>query len=261
MSRSYRYNADEEAVSNRPSWERSDEGRSLGEVWPNEEEAWEKPKRKPLKAKKPAGAQPASREAWAVERMKKRVSRVVDGLVADGAIAANEREDFTSIINAHICRVLPCYDPDLVSEDGEKCSLVHYLRVAVDYVACNIRKMSQRHKRKGVACPIAAEGEEADGSAGRVAVDDVRLSDGCRSIRDLVFRMDVRTLFEMLLPEERLCVKMRLDGYSNTEIADEISRRFKVTIDRLHVERTLLKHIQGKARKCGFFPPSEARRG
>lgn len=243
MSRSYRYDPDGEAAGGRPSWERG-RGGSEPEMPP------EPPSR---------GADDALTPEQAVRRMKRRVRHVVEMLVCEDAIARSEREDYASIINAHICRVLPFYDPDREAEDGGKSSLVHYLHVAVDYAASNIRKMSRRLKRRGIACPIASPDDEGRVAPGSVSTEDACLSDGCRSVRDLWFRMDAGTLFEMMVREERLCVKMRLDGYSNTEVAEEISRRFGTAVDRLHVERTLLKHIQDKARKCGFFPPSELR--
>ena len=244
MSRSYRYDPDEDAEARRPSWERREES-----------VAFEPPQARPQR-----GAGDVLTPERAVKRMKRRVGHVVEMLVCEDAIGPGEREDYTSIINAHIRRVLPFYDPDYVSEDGEKSSLVHYLHVAIDYAASNIRKMSRRLKRKGVSCPIASPDDEGKVAAGSISTEDACLSDRCRSVRDLWFRMDVRTLFSMLVVEERLCVRMRLDGYSNTEVAEELNRRFASEVDRLHVERTLLKHIQDKARQCGFIPPSELRK-
>lgn len=243
MSRSYRYDPEEDSESRRPSWRRKEEC-----------VAFDQPQAMPS-----AVAKDILTPERAIKRMKRRVRHVVEMLVCEDAIAANEREDYASIINTHICRVLPFYDPDRVSEDGEKSSLVHYLHVAIDYAASNIRKMSRRLKRKGIVCPIASPDDEGKVAAGSISTEDACLSDRCRSVRDLWFRMDVRTLFSMMVVEERLCVRMRLDGYSNTEVADELNRRFGSAVDRLHVERTLLKHIQDKARMCGFYPPSELR--
>lgn len=245
MSRSYRYDPDGDAAQGRPTWER---GREAAEPCP--------PTPPP-----PSGAEDAMTPDQAVRRMRRRVRHVVEALICEDAIARSEREDYASIINAHICRVLPFYDPDRAADDGGKASLVHYLYVAVDYAASNIRKMSRRLKRRRVACPIASPDDEGRVDPGCVSTEDVRLSDGCRSVRDLWFRMDAQALFAMLLGEERLCVRMRLDGCSNTEVAEEISRRFGTDVDRQHVERTLLRHIQEKARKCGFLPPSEVRAG
>ncbi len=75
------------------------------------------------------------------------------------------------------------------------------------------------------------------------------------NIQELWLKMDVETLRQMLTPEERLCFDMRRDGYTDSEIA----RRLGGKADRIHIDQVVFIHIREKARKCGFFPPSERR--
>ena len=63
----------------------------------------------------------------------------------------------------------------------------------------------------------------------------------------------------MLDEEERICLWMRYDGFTQEEIAEEISARTKKAVDRDHVRKVVVPHLQVKARRCGFFPPSEIR--
>ena len=247
MGKSFRYNPDDESFEDRGFERRRAKSRWEGPQDGCEAEA----------AIAACKGFSAPTPEWAIERMKKRVRHVVDVLAFDGIIPRSECEDYVSIFNKHICRVLPFYDPGHVSDDGERSSLVHFLHVAVDNVASNVRKMSRRLKRRHTDCPIVSSEDEREKHGGAVCAEDRCLSDQCRNVRDLWFKMDVKTLFSMLLPEERLCVRMRMEGYSNTEVAEEISIRFEKTVDRLHIERTMLKRIQKAARKCGFFPPSE----
>ncbi len=74
-----------------------------------------------------------------------------------------------------------------------------------------------------------------------------------------MFRMDVVTLISMLTEEERMTLAMRYEGYTDIEIAEALTLAFHRATDRHRVQKVHAVHIQEKARKGGFFPPSEAR--
>lgn len=259
MSRSYRYNADEEAVSNRPSWERPDEGRSLGGVWPGEEEAWEKPRRKPRKAKKPTASHPPMSEAWAIERMAPLISKELRGLAARGVIAPHEIEDYTQILNVHVCRMLPLYDEEHVGQTGKKADVVRYLTIAVNSAVTDIVRRALTRKSCLPTSLMPELHDDEDRKDETKCSDNHWISDGCRSIRDLVFRMDLAVLSEMLTPEERTATNLRIMGYTFPEVAAEVSRILGISVDRYHIMNVTMPRVQKVARKCGFIPASEVR--
>ena len=126
MSRSYRYNPDGDSAQSRPAWERgegsrrSDDELDFGCVVAT-----------PLKRRR-AGTRSRCEPApmtpeWAVELMRARVSAVVDLLVVGGVIARHEYEDYTQIINAHICRILPLYDGERRNAKGRKAGAERFL--------------------------------------------------------------------------------------------------------------------------------------
>jgi hypothetical protein len=78
-------------------------------------------------------------------------------------------------------------------------------------------------------------------------------------VKELELRMDIETLKEMLDEEEEIFLEMRLEGYTQDEIAVEIGKKTGVSCDRDHVRKVVMLHVQVKARKCGFYPPSEKR--
>ncbi len=198
---------------------------------------------------------------WAMKRMSKRIACVVDELVREGTIREEEREEYVSIVAAHIVRFAREYDPDRVGKSGRKSSPLHYLRVVEMGLTCNIREYVKFRRENVRMMPIAASRKEAEDIGRSVWVGDPALSDGCRSVQALFLKMDTNTLYEMLTAEERRCLDMRLAGYTQEEIAEELGRLLDRPCDRDHVRKVVMLHIRRKARACGFFPPSEVRAG
>ena len=188
---------------------------------------------------------------WAVRRMKDRINYEFEKLIEIGKMPADEKSFYVGYVEDQIRKNVHSYDPEY-EKDGRKCSMTHYVRTLTDWLIMNVRKHFNRDKCKVEKVPITdAPIEEAE-ETGMISTES--LSDECRSVRELEFKMDVATLRSILTKEERIVLNMRLEGYSNTEIGEAINR------DRHRVEKTLLPHIQEVARKCGFFPRSEARK-
>ena len=198
---------------------------------------------------------------WAVERMATRISCVVDQLIREGTLEEGERQEYIAVFNAQIVRFAAKYEPEWTDREGRRhaCSPLHYLRVVEGGLVGNIRDYAAFRRRFMRPLSIVKAKEEAEGSAVAIHDDDKRLGDRCRSVRSLELRLDVETLEGMLDEEERICLWMRYDGFTQEEIAEEISARTKKAVDRDHVRKVVVPHLQVKARRCGFFPPSEIR--
>ena len=97
------------------------------------------------------------------------------------------------------------------------------------------------------------EGDE-DGGDRSKDCEGEPFSDRCRCFRDLWFRMDFETLRLMLGDEELLALDLRLDGLSYADVADEMSRRLGVNVDRFHIMNVTMKGVRKAALKCGFEP-------
>ena len=188
MSRSYRYNPDDDSAQSRPAWERgegsrrSDDELDFGCVVAT-----------PLKRRRTGTSRcepaPMTPE-WALELMRGRVSAVVDLLVVGGVIARHEYEDYAQIINAHICRILPLYDGERRNAKGRKAGVERFLSFAVDNVVKNIKKHVARRRRNVPTVPIGPlEGDEDGGDRAKdcegAATSCSAMSAGCSSVRKL----------------------------------------------------------------------------
>ena len=256
MSRSYRYDPEEAEFQSRPSWERPDEDFALGEIWPDEEES-AAPKRKPRKGKKKASFHPPMSEEWAMDVMAPYVAKELNGLAERNIIAPHEVEDYTQILNIHICRMLPLYDEEHVGENGKTANVERYLTVAVNSAVTDIVRLATSKKSCLPMVPMPELRDDEDHEGETKCSDNHWVSDGCRSIRDLWFRMDLAVLSEMLTPEERLATNLRIQGYTFPEVAEEVSRILGVEVDRFHIMNVTMERVKKAARKCGFIPLSE----
>lgn len=192
---------------------------------------------------------------WALKRMSRRMNSAVESLVSSGLIDAGEREDYLSILKCHLAKVVPQYSAERTGKDGRTSSAVHFLWRSIDTCMTTARRYLMRKcRRRDLLVRFASDdGEEAQPGVELVPSD---ICDGrCRSVRDVDLRMDLETLYAMLRPDERLCLAMRLEGYTDMEIAERLADGS----DRFHVQKVLMKHVQEKARECGFFPASESR--
>ena len=184
---------------------------------------------------------------WVVERLARHIDYEVDRLISKGWLQPSDKEFYVSYLSNAACKAIPSYNP--IKDAAE--SPCHYFTVVVDNTLTHVRNYLLADKRRRKMIPIYnVSPEEAEK---RGCVSEEELSDNCRNIRDLEFRMDVNTLRSMLTAEERKVLSMRLEGYTNAEIGEAIGS------NRHRVEKTVLKHIQEVARLCGFVPQREIR--
>ncbi len=238
MSRTYRYDPDGGAA--RPARKRD---RSMPGILfdSTDEYAW-----------RPEGGASVSAEE-AIRLMKPRVDFMVDLLVGDGYIAEHEREDFASIVNCHIWRVLPGYDPDRVGSNGRKAGIGRYLTVCVNSVVMNIRQYLSRKKRRAAVVPCSDVFEKCEASGGAWTGGDL-FGDRCRSAERMTFCMDVDTLFSMLGRLERESLRLRIEDWPLGDVADALTALTGRRVTRRMLYTGALRRIRAAALKCGFEP-------
>ena len=182
---------------------------------------------------------------WAVGRMAEHVNYELEQLVEGGRIGFEEKPELAAAINGRICKSLSAYD-------GDRSSAVHFLTVVVDHELSHIRAALDSLKRNVETKPIAFMADEDARALGYVS--DETLSDGSKDVRDLEFRMDIKVLRGMLRPLELRVLNLRLQEFTHVEIGERIG------LSRFQIMR-LMKRIRNVARRCGFVPPSEVRKG
>jgi len=195
---------------------------------------------------------------WAVSRLRRHVSSLLDELIEDGLIDSADKPDYAEIVNRRIAAAAPLYDAGRKSRiNGRTSSAVHFLRIVADRTALNIRQYQETKMKTHV--PIGNVSEEDAEECGVISVEGRHLGDGCRSFIKLWLRMDLDTLNAVLADDERFVVAMRLRGYNDMEIAAEMGDGDPDSVEklRLSIQRTISRRIVRKARKCGFCPASE----
>lgn len=258
MGKTYRYNP-EGGCESRPSWKRSEDTASLGEMWPKDG-APARPKRK--RAKKATGGFGSVTPEQAMDMMRDRIATVLSTLIHRRILPPHEKDDYTQILNIHICRMLPFFEPGRKGWKDQIASLLRYLNVVVDHAVANIVKHCMTRKRCILknAMPVeeACEDEEEDDENEGQAIlpySNNPFRDPHGYMEELWLRMDVETLLGMLTEEERIALEMRIQGYTYPEIADETNYRLHLGVDRFHVMNVTMDGIRKAARKCGFEPP------
>lgn len=189
---------------------------------------------------------------WALTRMAEHINFNLEGLIEGGLINPCDKQEYVEMIQKYIEKAVPKYDPNHKSEhNGKTCSAVHYFTIVVDGITRNIRKYQENKLRTHI--PISHESEKCASDQSMISAESKYLSDQCRSVKELWFKMDVGALMSLLTAEEQTTLKGRLLGYTDEEIAQHLG------IKRMRIAKTLIKHIQAKARLCGFIPRSEVR--
>lgn len=189
---------------------------------------------------------------WALERMAEHVNYVLEVLISAGEVEVSDKADYAAMINRAIIKAVPAYDPDRRDEAGRTTSAVHFFTVVVDNAAFRVRRFNERMRKGPVTVPIS-DGQGDGGTWGAVSEHSDILGDRGKTIRDIEFRMDVRTLFGLLTDIERYVLAMRLVGHSYNEIGDSLG------CTRQYILKDFVPRIQLVARDCGFFPASERR--
>ena len=193
---------------------------------------------------------------WVLKRMEKHINYVLDYLVRNETIPKQDREDCKGKIVLYLLKAIPQYNPERKNDDGKSASAVHYFTLVVDGIAANICDYYNFRKQYYHPVEIVSAAPEEVEKDGAVSVESEALSDHCKSIKELDFKMDVETLYKMLTPEEANFLNLRMAGYTDKEIVEDMG-----VPNRDYFTIHLLPEIRRKARICGFYPPSEVRAG
>lgn len=192
---------------------------------------------------------------WAMKMMKPRINHALKELLDQGIIKQYEVEDYFWIIAERIADAVGSYDPDRRNDEGRTASATNYLRTIVENSIANISTAAGRMVRDGEEVPIAGHPPDKARALGYVSANDARFSDGCKTVKMLELRMDMNTLVGMLTADELQVLRLRLAGYTVSELSKCLA------IPRMRVVRKLIPGIQCKARFCGFRTRDEIRKG
>jgi len=192
---------------------------------------------------------------WAMKMTRQRIEHVLDELVGQEVIDASEVEDYFWILTERVVDAVDMYDPDRRNEDGRTASAMNYLFTTIDNAVANIVERAGRMVRGGEEIPICKLPPDEAKDLGYISENDMCFSDGCRSVKMLELRMDVHMLVGMLTTDELRVLRLRLAGYTVSELSKELG------IPRMTIIRRIVPGIQRKARFCGFHTRDEVRKG
>lgn len=258
MSKSYRYDPDEGGYADRPSWERDrrdgfSDAFQTGDV----EDPVKTSRTRKHKADAKDNPYPPMSPEWAMELMKERVHMVLSGIVKRGHIAPHEKDDYTQILNLHICRMLPFYDPDRTGKSKRTASVRRYLNVVIDSAVANIVRLSELHRKTLPTCPIPELEDEDNREDERPECEGNPFRDHRKCMEELWIKMDLEVLDMKLSEEERLALKLRWEGCTFPEIVDAINAELGIRVDRYHVMNVTMENIRRAARELDITPFSE----
>ena len=195
----------------------------------------------------PVERPPKVTAAWAVERMAQHIKYELERMISFNAISVADKEDYTRRINRRIVKAVPVYKREVsqLKPGSRTASPVHYFTVVVDYELNMIRRFLERLCRNADERPISFLPPEEAQRFGYISAET--LSDECKNIRDLEFRMDVNTLRGMMTPLEIEIFDERMAGRTYDEIAGRLGfNRFKLA--------RIMANLQKRARICSMFP-------
>ena len=186
---------------------------------------------------------------WADKRIAERLTWSVTQLVKDGWIAEADYQFHFETIRESVLDAAVGYDPGYRTDDGRSCSASHFCLMLVDRKVANVIREVECYRRYVKEVPISFLPEsEAEGHG---FISEEVISDGCRTVNDLFFRMDVKVLRGMMTPTELAVFDLRMTEMTMMEIAERLS------VSRWFVMR-IIRRIQKKAVKCGFAPRTNA---
>lgn len=192
---------------------------------------------------------------WAMKMTKPRIEHALQELVVQEVIDQCEVKDYFWIITERVVNAIEKYDPNRRNAEGRTASALNYLLTTVENSVANIIERERRQIRDGEEVPISKLPPEEAKVLGYVSENDVRFSDGCTSVKILEFRMDINTLVGLLTVDELLVLRLRLAGYTVSELSRQLA------IPRMTVVRKLMPSIAVKAQHCGFFSGQRSERG
>lgn len=230
------------------TWKRDDGGR---ERWRRREKRNEVEAE--CEARKSCAENPRKISAeWAWERVSDHAMSELKALVQEGIVLDGEEDIHAEGIRRALEESVAGYDPGWRGPDGKSCSPSHYCLMIVDRRINNIRRNVARAKGNAKEKPISQLPPREAAKYGYVSEESI--SDRCKSIRELWLRMDTNVLLGMLTPLEQEVLDLRQDELSERDIAVALGiGRYQVVC--------ILKSIRKKARKCGFFPAEEVKKG
>jgi len=188
---------------------------------------------------------------WAEKMMAPHLQYALQVLVEQGVISSSEVVDYTAVVNRRVRNAAEQYDAEKRNASGKTASAMNYLMSTVENTVANIVKSLNRLRRNAVEVPISSLPPDEAAELGFVSKDDHAFSDECKSVKELILKMDLDTFVRMLTREQYIVFKMRLAGCSNEECGDALF------CSRFRVAKQILPRIRKKARLCGFVPRSE----
>lgn len=183
---------------------------------------------------------------WALARMENAITFAVKTLLDDEIIPTSEAQDCEQEIRIRVARASERYDAERKGARGRNASAVHYLNVVIDSTRKNIIRAFGKYGpyAKEIPCdvlrPKEGDGWELD--------DTFNLSDDCRSVRELDWRMDMESIRNLMTPRQRKSFEMMCCGRSAEEAMDEVG------VFGGSFYRRVLEPIRGVLRKCGYAP-------
>lgn len=192
---------------------------------------------------------------WAMRMTRQRIEHVLNELVGQGVIDAAEVEDYFWILTERVVDAVDMYDPNRRNEDGRTASAMNYFFTTIDNAVANIVERARRMVRDGEGVPISKLPPDEAKGLGYISEGDMRFSDECKSVKMLELRMDVHALVGLLTADELRVLRLRLAGYTVSELSKELG------IPRMTIIRRIIPGIQRKARFCGFHTRDEVRKG
>lgn len=260
MSRSYRYDPDEGGEESRPSWKRQKDAaefESLSESFEDAFDENQQPKKAKGKRRTPPGGTSALSPEWAMELMKDRIDTVLSTLARRHVIAWHEKDDYAQILNIHICRMVPFYDPERTGWNERKTSALRYLNVVVDSAVSSIVRHSMFLKRAMPTVPMPELVDDEDREDERTLCDLTPYEDNRRPFETLWLEMDIETIAAKMTGEERIAFLMRLEGCTFSEVADGINAALGTSVDRFHVMNVVMEKVRKTVKDCGYGPKTK----
>lgn len=149
-------------------------------------------------------------EEWAFKSMKRHIDFLMGKLVTADLVERGEEDFYIDLFKADIGKAVREYDPEKKNEEGRTASALHYLSAVVDNRYRFILRYLGQLCRKGVRVPISTLPPEEAVKYGYVAEES--LSDECRNVNEMIFKMDLRTLVGLMTEIEATAFKMLMEG-------------------------------------------------
>lgn len=195
---------------------------------------------------------------WVLEHVAKRIAFIAKSLVETETIGEDEREEYESVLKHEVVTKFATYRSDVApGETGRRgrerrqASAICYFQTVLRNKMLNIiERIETEESVMDRETPIALRKAEERSGCGYVDEESADLSDGCRSVRQVDFRLDVNTLVGHLTPDEWKALKCRYCDLTFRETAERIG----CSEPRA---RRLMKRVAEKAERLGFERPKQ----